>query len=149
MKSNSDFALLILRLALGCIMFAHGAQKLLGWFGGPGPAGFVGWMRSMHVPAFLAWIAMLAEFLGGAAIVLGLFFRIAALAIAIDMVVAVLLVHWKVGFFMNWGSVANRGEGWEYQLLIFAAAVALAMTGPGGYALQRRRGGHRERAQAA
>ena len=55
MKLGSDFGLLVLRVAVGCIMFVHGAQKLLGWFDGPGIAGFMGWMASMHVPAPAAW----------------------------------------------------------------------------------------------
>jgi putative oxidoreductase len=140
-KSKSDLGLLILRLALGGIMFVHGSQKLLGWFDGPGIAGFVGWMASMHVPAFAAWLAIIAEFFGGLGIILGLFTRLAALGIAFQMLVAIWMVHWKVGFFMNWGSVANRGEGWEYAFLILAAALALVMTGPGSWSLQGRRGG--------
>jgi putative oxidoreductase len=140
MKSKADIGLLILRLAVGCIMFVHGAQKLLGWFDGPGIAGFMGWMASMHVPAPAAWLAIIAEFFGGLGLILGVFARLAALGIAINMLVAIFMVHWKVGFFMNWGSVANRGEGWEYSFLIFAAALALAFSGPGGFAIQRRRG---------
>ena len=148
MRSNTDFGLLILRLAVGGIMFVHGAQKLLGWFDGPGIAGFVGWMASMHVPAVAAWLAIIAEFFGGLGLILGVFARLAALGIAIDMLVAICMVHWKVGFFMNWGSVANRGEGWEYPFLICAAALALAATGPGGFALQGLRG-NRPKARGA
>ncbi len=142
MKSKIDLGLLILRLAVGGIMFVHGSQKLLGWFDGPGIAGFVGWMASMHVPAVAAWLAIIAEFLGGLGLILGIFPRLAALAIAFDMLVAILMVHWKTGFFMNWGSVANRGEGWEYAFLIGAAALALAATGPGAYSAQGRRRNH-------
>jgi len=142
MRWGADFGLLILRLGVGCIMFVHGAQKLLGWFDGPGIAGFMGWMTSMHVPAPFAWLAIIAEFFGGLGLILGVFARLAALGIAIEMLVAFLLVHWKVGFFMNWGSVANRGEGWEYPFLIGAAALALAFSGPGRFAIQGRRGNH-------
>ena len=141
MNARADLGLLILRISVGCIMFVHGAQKLLGWYGGPGIAGFTGWMASMHVSAVAAWLAMLAEFLGGIALVLGFGARVAAFAIAVEMLVAIRLVHWKTGFFMNWGSTANRGEGWEYSFLVFAAALALALTGPGRIALGVRRGG--------
>ena len=143
MRGNSDASLLILRLAVGGIMFVHGSQKLFGWFDGSGIAGFVGWMASLHVPAAIAWLAIITEFFGGLALVLGLFARPAALAIAFEMLVAIRLVHWKTGFFMNWGSVANRGEGWEYTFLLFAAAVTLALAGPGAYVFQARRGGRR------
>ncbi len=142
MKPNVDVGLLILRLAVGSIMFVHGAQKLLGWFDGPGLAGFMGWMASMHVPAPAAWLALIAEFFGGLGLILGILPRLAALGIAFDMLVAILLVHAKVGFFMNWGSVANRGEGWEYPMLLCAAALTLAATGPGAFAIQRQRGNH-------
>lgn len=142
MKTNSDLGLLILRLALGGLMFVHGSQKLLGWFDGPGIAGFVGWMASMHVPAPAAWLAIIAEFFGGLGLILGVLTQLAALGIAINMLVAIVMIHWKVGFFMNWGSAANRGEGWEYPGLILAAALTLVATGPGAYALMRRRANH-------
>lgn len=142
MKSNSDCGLLILRLAVGGIMFVHGSRKLLGWFDGPGIAGFVGWMASMHVPAFAAWLAIIAEFFGGLGLILGILPRLAALGIACNMLVAILMIHGKVGFFMNWGNVANRGEGWEYPALILAAALALVASGPGAFALMRRRANH-------
>jgi putative oxidoreductase len=148
LKANANFGLLILRLAVGCIMFVHGAQKLLGWFDGPGLAGFMGWMASMHVPVVAAWLAIIAEFFGGLGLIFGVFARLAALGIAINMLVAILMVHWKVGFFMNWGSVANRGEGWEYAGLLCAAALALASTGPGGWAIMGRRGSRGARGAA-
>ena len=142
MKANANLGLLILRLAVGSIMFVHGAQKLLGWFGGPGLSGFMGWMASMHVPVVAAWLAIIAEFFGGLGLAVGVFAQLAALGIAIVMLVAILMVHWKVGFFMNWGSVANRGEGWEYPFLICAAALTLAITGPGRIAIMGRGGNH-------
>ena len=136
MKGGSlDLGLLILRLGLGSVLFAHGAQKLLGWFGGSGIHGFIGWLGSMGVPAPLAWLAILVEFFGGLGILFGLLARLSALAFAIEMAVAVWLLHWKIGFFMNWGSVAGRGEGWEYCWALLAASLALALAGPGRYAI--------------
>ena len=133
--SGRDLGLLILRVGLGIVMFAHGAQKALGWFGGPGVASWVGSLRAMGVPAPFAWLGMLAEFVGGPCVLLGAFTRIAALGFAVNMLVAIFAVHRTVGFFMNWASVAGRGEGWEYAFALLAASVALVLTGPGRYAL--------------
>jgi putative oxidoreductase len=125
-----NVGLLILRIGLGSVMFAHGAQKLLGWYGGPGIQGFVGWMASMGVPAWLAWLAILAEFVGGLAVILGLFARLGALAFAANMVVAIGLVHWQVGFFNT-----QAGAGWEYPWALLTASLALALLGPGPLAI--------------
>ncbi len=146
MKGGQDLGLLLLRLGLGTVMFVHGAQKLLGWFGGPGIPGFVGWVASLGFPAPLAWLAMLVEFLGGLGVIFGCFARLAALGFAIEMLVAIFRVHWPVGFFMNWGSVAGRGEGWEYSFALLATSLALFLTGPGRFAAdieQRWLRGHR------
>src|SRR5690348_14697896 len=91
--TEGDVALVILRLSLAIVMFPHGAQKMLGWFGGPGFAGTVGYFGSMHVPAFLAVIVILLEFFGPVLLILGLLTRLVALGLAIEMFVAVLLVH--------------------------------------------------------
>jgi len=131
MNGNRDLALLVLRLALGTIMFAHGAQKVLGWFGGPGPQGFLGWMGSMGVPAPLAWIAILVEFGGGLAVILGVFARLAALGFSINMLVAMFMVHLKNGFFLG----GEGGGGIEFTLMLFAAALAIAIAGPGRFGL--------------
>lgn len=126
-----DVGLLVLRLGLGAVMFAHGAQKLLGWWGGPGVDGFLGWMGSMGVPAPLAWLAMLVEFAGGIAVILGVFARVAALGFAGNMIVAIATVHWKHGFFLG----GEGGDGIEFTLVLLCAAVAVALAGPGRFAL--------------
>jgi putative oxidoreductase len=126
-----SLALLVIRLALGTIMFAHGAQKLLGWFGGPGVDGTLGFMGQMGIPALLAWAAILAEFFGGLAVLFGVLARLAALTIAIDMLVAMLLVHAPNGFF-NGGP---NGAGIEFTLMLFASATAIMIAGPGRYAV--------------
>ena len=107
-------------------MAAHGAQKLFGWFGGHGLSGTGRWIESMGLrPARLyAAITGLAEFGGGALLVLGLLTPIGAAAVAGVMLVAIATVHWRNGFF-------NSNGGFEFNLLIVAAAVALASTGPG------------------
>jgi len=133
MKTNADLGLLLLRLAVGGTIWAHGAQKLLGWFGGPGPAGFVGFLSSMHVPALFAWLAILAEFFGGIALVLGVGARLAGLVVAIDMLVAICLVHIKNGFFLG-----GPKPGFEYALLLGVASLVIAIAGPGAFALAMR-----------
>lgn len=126
-----------LRVGLAVVMFPHGAQKLLGWFGGYGFSASMGYFtETMHIPAFLALLAIVTEFLGPIALVLGLFTRLAALATGIDMLVAVVLVHASNGFFMNWfGNQA--GEGYEYHLLVIAMAIALLVGGAGRWSVDR------------
>src|SRR5689334_24858878 len=103
LSTRADLAAPILRLTLATALFPHGAQKLLGWFGGYGWSGTMGFLtQQMHVPAPLAVLAILAEFLGALGLITGLFGRIAAFGILSNMVGAVVLVHSKVGFFMNW-----------------------------------------------
>lgn len=126
-----SYALLILRLALGTIMVAHGAQKLLGWFGGPGPEGFLGFMGSLGIPAAIGWLAIVAEFFGGIAVLLGAFARAGALMFAVNMLVAMLVVHAPNGFFMG----GEGGGGIEFTLMLFAASLAIVIAGPGRYSL--------------
>jgi putative oxidoreductase len=125
----------ILRVLLGIVIFPHGAQKLLGWFGGGGfNATMRGLESSFHIPTIFALLAILAESVGAVALIAGFFTRVAALAISVNMVVAVALVHWKVGFFMNWGGTA-KGEGFEYHILGMAIGVALMIMGGGRWSV--------------
>src|SRR5580698_827307 len=101
--TENSVALAILRVVLGVVFFAHGAQKMLGWFGGYGFSGTMGFFtNNMHIPAPFALLAIAAEFFGGLGLIVGLLTRIAAFGIAVNMVVAVMTVHIQVGFFMNW-----------------------------------------------
>src|SRR2546428_13461504 len=101
--TDDSTATSILRLVLGVVFFAHGAQKMLGWFGGVGFSGTMGFFTGMmHIPMPLAFLAIAAEFFGGLGLILGFFTRIAALGIATNMGVAVGMVHKSFGFFMNW-----------------------------------------------
>jgi putative oxidoreductase len=136
MKSNlNDLALLLLRLALGGVMWAHGAQKLLGLFGGAGTAAFVRQVVHLGFPPALAWLVIAVEFLGGIALVLGVLSRLAALGYAGVMAVGIWKVHAANGFFMNWHAVAGRGEGYEYALVLGVVALVILIAGPGGYSL--------------
>lgn len=130
-KTNDDAALAILRLVLGIVFFAHGAQKVLGWFGGSGFAATMGFFTAkMGIPAPLAALAIAAEFLGGLGLILGLLSRVAAFGIAVNMLVAILLVHAPHGLFMNWYG-NQKGEGIEYHLLAIAIAIAVMLKGAG------------------
>jgi putative oxidoreductase len=124
-----DWILLLLRLTLGLLFFPHGAQKLLGWFGGYGFAGTMGYFRQKF-PAVLGLLAILAEFLGSLGLIAGFLTRIAAFGILCVMVVAVFSVHWEHGFFMNWTG-QQKGEGFEFHLLVIAIAVVLLIAGGG------------------
>src|SRR5947208_14723771 len=129
--TDDSTATTVLRIVLGLVFFAHGAQKLLGWFGG---FGFSGTMHSftgnMHIPAPLAFLAIAAEFFGGIGLVLGLLTRVAAFGIACNMVAAIVMVHRHFGLFANW-SGTQKGEGIEYHLLAIDIAVALMIRGAG------------------
>jgi putative oxidoreductase len=135
--TNNDAAITILRLVIGVVFFAHGAQKALGWFGGYGFTGTMGFFTGMmHIPAVFAFLAIAAEFLGGLGLILGLFARVAALGISCNMIVAVAMVHHQFGFFMNWTG-GQKGEGYEYHLVLLAALVVLMIRGAGAASVDR------------
>jgi len=119
-----SYGILLLRLVLGGIMAGHGAQKLFGWWGGPGLRGVHGWLGSMRFRGGWAPTAglVLAEFGGGLALAFGFLTPFAALALVVVMLIAIATAHWRNGFWTG-------GGGWEYNLLILSAAAALAATG--------------------
>jgi putative oxidoreductase len=136
-QSDVSWAGLILRVTLGVVIFPHGAQKLLGWYGG---LGFSGTMQlftdTMHIPGILAFLVIIAESFGSVALMIGLLTRVSALGIACIMVVATWMVHWQHGFFMNWfGNQA--GEGFEYHLLALGISLALMVAGSGRWSVDR------------
>lgn len=137
LATSNDWTLTLLRLVMGVIFFAHGAQKALGWFGGYGFSATMGFFtQMMHIPAPFAFLAICAEFLGGLGLILGALGRIAAFGIACNMVVAVLMVHHNFGLFMNW-SGQQKGEGFEYHLLAIAIALVLMARGSGAFSVDR------------
>ena len=125
-----SYGILVLRVVLGAIMAAHGSQKLFGWFGGAGPRGTASSFAQLgyNPPLLLALGAGVAELGGGVLIAVGLFTPFAATAIAIVMLNAIVALHWRNGFF-------NTDGGYEFNLLVFTAAVATAATGPGRFSL--------------
>ncbi len=135
--TTDDAALLILRVLLGIVFFPHGMQKLFGWFGGYGFSGTFGFFTgSMHVPAIFAFLAIIAEGLGCLGLITGFLTRLSALGIGTNMVVAVLMIHYKFGFFMNW-DWKQPGEGIEYHLLVIAIALALIIRGGGKWSVDK------------
>lgn len=135
MSTTDDSTLTILRLILGIVFFAHGAQKMLGWFGGYGFSGTMGFFTNMmHIPAPFAFLAICAEFLGSIGLILGLLSRVAAFGIACNMVVAVAMIHRHFGLFANW--LGNqKGEGYEYHLLALAITIAIMIKGAGAFSV--------------
>jgi len=135
--TDNDAAITVLRLAVGIVFFAHGAQKMLGWFGGYGFAGSMGFFTGMlHIPAVFAFLAIAAEFFGGLGLIVGLFTRVAAFGIFFEMLVAVAMVHRHFGFFMNWAGT-QKGEGFEFHLLALAMTVFLMIRGAGAASVDR------------
>jgi len=130
-QTNDDVAVLVLRLMLGIVFFPHGMQKLFGSFGGPGFSGMMGMFTdNMGIPAVFAFLAIMAEGLGSLALITGLLTRVAAFGVAVNMAVAVYMLHWQNGFFMNWFG-NQKGEGYEFHILVIAIAVALMIKGGG------------------
>lgn len=143
-KTSDDYTLTLLRLVLGVVFFAHGAQKVLGWWGGYGFTGTMGFFTgTMGIPAPLAFLAIMAEFLGGLGLIVGAVSRVAAFGIFSVMAVA-LKVHLPFGFFMNWNG-DQKGEGFEYHLLAAAIAAVLAIRGAGALSVDRLLAGRIER----
>ena len=134
LSTRNDPTLTVLRLVLGITFFAHGAQKMLGWFGGNGFSGTMGYFTSSGIPAVFAFLAIAAEFFGGIGLILGLLGRVAALGIMVNMLVATLMVHLPNGLFMNWQG-NQRGEGFEYHLLALAIGFAILVRGSGALSL--------------
>ena len=135
--TDNDIATTILRLVVGVVFFAHGAQKMLGWYGGYGFSGTMGFFTGMmHIPAPFAFLAIAAEFFGGLGLIFGLLTRVAAFGIFCNMAVAVAMVHHNFGLFMNWTG-AQKGEGYEYHLLVLAMMVFLMIRGAGTASVDR------------
>ena len=135
LQTDPNWVLTILRVVLGAVMFAHGAQKMLGWFGGYGFSGTMGFFtKNMRIPAPFAFLAICAECFGGLGLILGLLTRIAAFGVGVNMLVAIPMAHWEHGLFANWTG-AQKGEGYEYHLLALAIVVAIIVQGAGALSL--------------
>lgn len=130
--NSNSWAALIIRITLGIVVFPHGAQKLLGWFGGFGFEGTMGFLTgSVHLPWILALLVVLIEFFGALFLVLGFITRLAALGMLANFIGIVYTSHWHNGFFMNWANTAGVGQGYEYHLLVIGMSLALLIAGGG------------------
>ena len=135
--TTNDWTLTVLRLAAGVMIFPHGLQKTFGAFGGSGySATMAGFTGPGHIPAVFAFLAIMAEFLGGIGLILGALTRIAAFGVACNMLVAVYVLHWSNGFFMNWNG-KQKGEGFEFHLLAVAILIVLIARGAGAASVDR------------
>lgn len=128
---------LVLRVGLGVVMLPHGAQKLLGWFGGYGFSGtMTSFTDTMHVPALVALLVIISEAFGSLGLIFGFLTRVGAFGVLCVMTGAVVMVHWHNGFFMNWfGNQA--GEGFEYHLLAITISIVLLIVGGGKCSMDR------------
>ena len=134
-KTDESWSSLVLRVILGVVMFAHGAQKLFGWFGGNGFSGTMGFFTNvMHLPWLIAFLIVIGESIGSLGLIAGLLTRFTAASFIAIMLGAIAMVHWPVGFFMNWFG-QQQGEGFEYHLLVIAISAALVMTGGGKWSV--------------
>jgi len=131
-STYAAWSLLIVRLFLGVIFFAHGAQKVFGWFGGPGLKGTIGHFRSaLHIPPALAVLAAFTECFGGLAVFVGVLTRLAALGLVVVMVVAIVTVHARNGFFLNMSLQPGKGHGMEFNLALLGMSLAVLVGGAG------------------
>jgi putative oxidoreductase len=130
--NSNNWPALIARLALGLTIFPHGAQKLLGWFGGYGFTGTMGFFTGqMHLPYIVALLVILIEFFGSLFLIFGFLTRLSAIGFIGIYIGAIATVHAVNGFFMNWNVEASKGEGWEFFVLLFGLALISLILGGG------------------
>lgn len=136
-QTDDDLAPLLARLTAGIVMFPHGAQKALGWFGGGGFSATLDSMTSGGIPWIVALLVILGEFLGSIGLVVGALSRIAAFGFVVIMIGAIVMFHGEHGFFMNWfGNQA--GHGYEYHLLMIGLALIVLIKGSGAFSIDRK-----------
>ena len=129
--ASTDWALLVLRVALGSVFVLHGGQKAFGWFGGPGLEGATQFMGQMGIPAPMAYVAIFTELFGGAALILGVLSRLASAGLIVTMLVAIAKVHFANGFFIG----GKEGPGFEFNFALIAMSLAVLIAGPGRLAI--------------
>lgn len=133
--TEENYATTILRIMLGLVMFPHGAQKMLGWFGGYGFSGTLGFFTgTAGLPWIIGLLVILIEFVGSIFLVTGFAVRLTSLLLIINMIGIILKAHLQNGFFMNWfGNQA--GEGYEYHILVITMSLTLLITGAGKFSI--------------
>jgi putative oxidoreductase len=130
-QTDDSWTGLILRVTLGLVMLPHGAQKVLGWFGGFGFDGTMGYFtQTLGLPWIIAFLVIMGESFGSLGLLAGFLTRFSAASIGVIMLGAITMVHLQNGFFMNWFG-RQPGEGYEYHLLVIGIAVVLTIVGGG------------------
>jgi len=138
LQTNDSIGLFLVRVFLGIAIFPHGAQKLLGWFGGHGPAWTLElFTQRLHIPAPFVILVILAESFGALGLIFGFLGRIGAFGVLCVMLGAIFIVHLQHGFFMNWYMVPGKGEGIEYHLLAIGMSLAVLIQGSGRFSVDR------------
>jgi putative oxidoreductase len=128
---TTNTAAFVLRVILGLVMFPHGAQKMLGWFGGKGfSATLTGMTTGGGLPWIIVFLVIMIEFFGALALIAGFLGRLMAFGTGVVMTGAIFKVHQSNGFFMNW-SGQQAGEGFEYHLLAIGMSIAIVIMGSG------------------
>lgn len=135
--TEASLALFIVRVVLGVIFFAHGAQKVLGWFGGYGLEATAKHFASMGMPLAFAYTVCFVEFLSGIGLIVGFLARLCAIGVAAVMIGAMATVHWQHGFFLNVELKPGKGHGIEYNLALLAMALAVLVEGAGAFSMDR------------
>lgn len=136
-RTRRRWDLAVARLVLGAVFLPHGLQKLFGWFGGFGFAGTMAFLTdSLGIPWILGLLVVVAESVGALCLIAGVLGRFFSFVLAVDMVVAALLVHLPNGFFMNWYGT-QAGEGFEFHLLAVGLAIVVMIGGSGAASVDR------------
>ena len=134
-QTSESFSCLVTRVILGCVMFPHGAQKLLGWFGGFGfTHSMTYFTQTAGLPWVVAFLIIMGESFGSLGLILGFFTRLSAFGLICIMLGAIITVHIPHGFFMNWFG-KQAGEGFEYHLLVIGISIPLLISGGGKYSV--------------
>jgi putative oxidoreductase len=134
LHTSADWGALVARLTLGAVIFPHGAQKMLGLFGGQGFPTTMGHFQHMGLPAVVAFLVIVGEFFGSLGLIAGFLSRFCAFSIGLIMAGAIAWVHWPHGFFMNWFG-QQAGEGFEYHLLAIGLALVVVLRGGAKWSL--------------
>lgn len=131
LRTDNNPATFFIRLALGAVMFAHGAQKALGWYGGAGFEKTIQiFSEKMHFPPLLTILLIIIEFFGSLGLIAGFLTRLSALGIGTSIGICAYINHLQNGFFMNWFG-QQKGEGFEFHILVLGMAIALIIKGGG------------------
>ena len=134
-KTNNDWTGLVTRLTMGLILFPHGVQKMLGIFGGYGFSGTMQFFTGMmHLPWLIGFLVIIIEFIGSLSLIAGFASRLWSALVIIEMLGAVITTHGNNGFFMNWAGT-QKGEGYEFHLLIIGLALAILINGSGKFSV--------------